>query len=271
MSCSISGTVSSIAGIHALPVDSSLGVATTPTVSLSTTLASTPISLADTLIVHPVVDHPKPPTVVVTEGIPPVPCWLVDRARKWEYVNLADLLGDHSPDHLTIINGQVIAVTSAGTPKRSRTITDILTWLQAFSILSAILVSSEDTTKEEAAGLAAHSYLIIQLSRDLSGSQWLKYDQQFREWAVAKGIRRWGELNLTIYGRCLAAHLSDGSMQSAVPKQKQRSSSNACYRWNDGITCNSSTCRTLHPLLLHLWRDTSGKRLPPGSLSALRH
>ena len=81
-------------------------------------------------------------------------------------------------------------------------------------------MSSEDTTKEEAAGLAAHSYLIIQLSRDLSGSQWLKYDQQFRVWAVAKGIRRWGELNLTIYGRCLAAHLPDGSMQSAVPKQK---------------------------------------------------
>ena len=95
------------------------------------------------------------------------------------YFNLADLLGNHSPEHLTIINGQVIAVTSAGTPKRSRTITDILTWLQAFNILSAILVSSEDTTKEEAAGLAAHSYLIIQLSSDLSGSQWLKYNQQF--------------------------------------------------------------------------------------------
>ena len=188
--------------------------------------------------------------------------------RKWEYVDLAGLLGDHSPNHLTIINGQVIAVTSAGTPKRSRTITNILTWLQAFSILSAILVSSEDTTKEEAAGLAAHSYLIIQLSRDLSGSQWLKYDQQFREWAVAKGILRWGELNLTIYGRCLAAHLPDGSMQSSVPKQKQRSSSNACYRWNDGISCNSSTCRYIHHCSIcgeiHRAKDC------PGSLSAPR-
>ena len=220
MSCSISGTVSSIAGIHTLPVDPSLSVATTPTVSLSTTLASAPISLADTLAVHPVVDHPKSSTIVVTEGIPPVRCRLVDRARKWEYVNLADLLGDHSPDHLTIINDQVIAVTSVSTPKRSHTITNILTCLQTFSILTAMLVSSQDTTKEEAAGLAAHSYLIIQLSRDLSGSQWLKYDQQFQEWEAAKGIHRWGELNLTIYGCCLAAHLPDGSMQSSVPKQK---------------------------------------------------
>ena len=136
-------------------------------------------------------DSPKPPTVVVTEGIPPVPCRMVNRVRKWEYVNLADLLGDHSPDHLTIINGQVIAVTSAGTPRRSCTISDIMTWLQAFSIPTAILVSSESTTREEAAGLTAHSYLIIQLQ-----VQWLKYYQQFREWAAAKGIRRWAELNL---------------------------------------------------------------------------
>ena len=71
-----------------------------------------------------------------------------------------------------------------------------MTWLQAFSIPTVILVSSESTTREEAAGLAAHSCLIIQLSRDLSGSQWLKYYQQFQEWAAAKGIRRWAELNL---------------------------------------------------------------------------
>ena len=243
MSCFITGTPSEV---HAtLPVDPSLS-ATTPTVSLSTTMSSAPFSLVDTLTAHSVVDPPKPPTVVVTEGIPPIPCRIVDRVRKWEYVNLADLLGDHNPDHLTIINGQVIAVTSAGTPRRSRTISDIMTWLQAFSILTAILVSSENTTREEAAGLAAHSYLIIQLSRDLSGSQWLKYDQQFREWAAAKGIRRWGELNLTIYGRCLAAHLPDGSTQQNTLRQKRRSSSNACYRWNDGITCNSSTCRYTH-------------------------
>ena len=65
--------------------------------------------------------------------------------RKWEYVDLIDLLGDHSPDHLTIINGKVIAVTSEGTPIRSCTIFNIITWLQAFSILTAILVSSENS------------------------------------------------------------------------------------------------------------------------------
>ena len=140
----------------------------------------TPIKLSDTLADHSqrVVDLPKLPTIVVAEGLPPVTYHVVDRIRKWEYVNLADLLGNHTPNHLTIINGQVIAVSTEGSAKKSRTFTTILSWLQPFSILTAILVSSEGTTKEEAAGLAAHAYLIIQL-RDLSGSQWLKYDQHF--------------------------------------------------------------------------------------------
>ena len=234
-------TSSGITEVHtALPLDPSLS-ATAPTVLPSTTLASAPNSLVDTLAAHTVVDPPKPPTVIVTEGSPPVPCQMVDQVRKWKYVNFADLLGDHNPDHLSIINGQVIAVTSAGTPK-SHTISNILTWLQAFSVLTAILVSSENITREEAAGLAAHSYLIIQLSRDSSGSQWLKYDEQFREWAAAKGIHRWGELNLIIYYHCLSAHLPDGSTQQNTLRQKHRSSSNTYYCWNDGITCNSSTC-----------------------------
>ena len=74
-----------------------------------------------------------------------------------------------------------------------------------------MLVLSENTTREEVPGLAAHSYLIIQLCRDLSGSQWLKYDQQFREWAGAKGICSWSDL--TICSHCLATHLPDGSTQ----------------------------------------------------------
>ena len=48
-------------------------------------------------------------------------------------------------------------------------------------------MSCEATTKEEATGLVAHLHIIIQLSRDL-GSQWQKYDRDFREWAAAKSL-----------------------------------------------------------------------------------
>ena len=51
----------------------------------------------------PVVQYPSPTkssTVVVAEGIPPVSCRLVEKVRKWEYVNLADLLEDHNSGYL---------------------------------------------------------------------------------------------------------------------------------------------------------------------------
>ena len=141
--------------------------------------------------------------VVVTEGIPPVACWLVEKIRKWEYVNL---LKDHSSsEQFVVVNGQVVPIQSGQKPQSPKTITNILSWLQAFSVLSAILLSSAETSKEEAAGLAAHSCLILHMSKDLQGPQWLHCDQNFRKWAVAKNIRKWRELNFTIYGHCLAA------------------------------------------------------------------
>ena len=142
-----------------LPVDPSLST-TTPTSSICTTLSMAPINLSDTLADHSqrVADLPKPPTVVVAEGLPPVTCHVVDSGNM---STLLTCLATIPPDHLTIINGQVIAVSTEGSVKKSRAITDILSWLQVFSILTAILVSAESTTKEEAGGLTAHAYLII--------------------------------------------------------------------------------------------------------------
>ena len=58
-----------------------------------------------------------------------------------------------------------------------------------------VMLSASATSKEEAAGLAAHMHLIPQLSRDLGGLQWLRYDQEFQEWDDAKGVKIWGKLN----------------------------------------------------------------------------
>ena len=188
--------------------------------------------------------------VVVAEGIPPVSCKLVDKIKKWEYIDLATLLDDHSTsDQVALLNGQLTVVSSNSQRRRqANAISDVLTWLQAFT---AILVSSDSTTKEEAAGLAAHSYLIIQLSKDLSGLQWLKYDQSYREWAAAKGIRKWGEMNFSIYGRCLASQQFHPSSfynpaNSSGSARKRKTNANVCFRWNKGGPCSGSTCRFSH-------------------------
>jgi len=40
----------------------------------------------------------------------------------------------------------------------SKQLLSIINWLQAFSIFSAVLLSAEEASKEEASGLAAYSY-----------------------------------------------------------------------------------------------------------------
>ena len=65
-------------------------------------------------------------------------------------------------------------------------ITDLLTWIQAFSVYAAGLAVASSTTKEQVVGLKAHMFLMVQISRDLGGIYWLQYDIDFREWAATK-------------------------------------------------------------------------------------
>ena len=99
------------------------------------------------------------------------------------------------------------------------------------------MLSNSATSKEEAAGLAAHMHLILQLSGDLRGLQWLRYDQEFREWAAAKGVRRWGELNLAIYGRYLSLQQAPSGSGKGKDQNGDKRSWGACFKWNNGH-CN---------------------------------
>ena len=114
----------------------------------------------------------------------------MEKICRLKFIDLAKLLQnqDAQPEEATIIlEGRLVSVESATRSQRKASgITDILSWLQAFSRFMAVLLSSNLTTKEEAAGLAAHQHLILQLAKDLGGGQWLKYDWDFREWAAAK-------------------------------------------------------------------------------------
>lgn len=216
--------------------------------TLSGSVGSSSIMSSGVPLLHSSSFPSKTATVVVTEGIPPVSCRMVEKIRKWEYINLMDLLKDPTTEQLVLVNGQLVAMRTDQRSRSSKSIPDIFQWLQAFSVFSAVLLSSDDTTKDEAAGLAAHAYIIIQMSKDLQGSQWYQYDQNFREWAAAKGIRKWGEINFTIYGRCLATqHPHYPELPSAGPgKQKRKFDGTVCYRWNDGWSCNKATCRYAH-------------------------
>ena len=88
-------------------------------------------------------------------------------------------------------------------------------------------------------------HVIIQLAQDLGGLRRYKYDQDFRAWAAAKKIKVWGELNLSIYGRCLTALCPDppptkgplrqGTGRSQKPMKSPRNKS--CFKHNFEGAC----------------------------------
>ena len=210
------------------------------------------------------------PSMVVAEGMPPLPIKLVEKIRRWEFVDLSSLLEENvtQPAELTVnAAGQWILSDSGQRKKRSH-ITDILSWIQAFSRFMAVLLSDNNTTKEEATGLAAHLHLVLQLSNDL-GTQWLKYDKDFREWAAAKSLRKWGELNFPIYGQCLAAQQKQTWLLPATAKAPHKeamarkratpySIPAVCLKWNFKGYCDRQPCQFAHKCY-HCGRPHQGK------------
>ena len=107
-------------------------------------------------------------------------------------MGLATLLSNDPPtgEPSTItINGQTLFVNPPGHQSNKQKVTlDIYSWTQAYSAYAAALISAEETSKPESAGLLAHMYNVMQLARDLGGNQWVQYDKALREWVAAKEV-----------------------------------------------------------------------------------
>ena len=210
----------------------------------------------------------KNPTSIIADGIPPIPTTLLEKIRRWEYIDLATLTGEQiqnrdDPVNFGFSGNQVLIESIDRTPKKRKAVSDIFTWIQAYSILMVALTSDKITNKDESVGLVAHQHIILQMAKELSPMQALKYDQEFHEWAAAKDIKKWGELNFPIYGRCLASSSSSSNnnnkpispvplLKGAGEKRQGISPSEApfCYKWNFEDSCCRIPCRFKH-LCLH--------------------
>ena len=195
-------------------------------------------------------DQPSTFSVVVAEGIPPLPLKILEKIRRWEYVDLTTLLlNDHAgetPASLMVsANGQTLIVNPPDhQSKKCKVTLDIHSWTQAYSMYAAALTSAEATTKPESAGLLAHMYNVLQLARDLGGNQWLQYDKAFREWAAGKDVRLWGDLNLPIFYHCLAMQQRTTLQPRELPKPGNApyTRSSDCRMWNFEEACTRWGC-----------------------------
>ena len=119
-------------------------------------------------------DCPCSSSVVVAEGIPPLPQKTVDKIQKWEYVDLATLLSNELPtgeSSMITVNGQTLIVNPPeNQTKKCKVILDLHSWMQAYSAYAAGLTSAEETTKPESAGLLAHMYICPATGKRFGGN-----------------------------------------------------------------------------------------------------
>ena len=115
----------------------------------------------------------------------PVPYKTVVAITSGQFVQLALLLSkpdDASAGPTISLDGRVIIAPATRPPRR---LSDIVLWLQAFSIYASVLVA---TFPGRARDLWAYQLLILRTYAQFRGLAWLNYDKAFRHNAAARHI-----------------------------------------------------------------------------------
>ena len=80
--------------------------------------------------------------------------------------------------------------------KQGRKVTDISTWVQCFGTYVAVLVPAEPLVVPE---LMAYMGIILRVSQDYEGLDWVRYDSAFQRQAALSGNRKWLVVNGTLF------------------------------------------------------------------------
>ena len=173
---------------------------------------------------------------VVGPGYSPIPEKLVTKIRSGQFVDLADLLAENlkaqETEPQTYFDGKLLVSSSK---KRVHEITDIMTWVEAFTVYSWIFCCAHPSRWQD---MTQYKLLILKTSRQFPGKAWLHYDIAFRKDAAAAGLVDWSRMNHDLYNfHTLASPHPQSSQQpstSSPASASIASSSTFCHSWNDG-------------------------------------
>ena len=139
--------------------------------------------------------------VYVGEGLPPVPVKLAERIRRWDYVDMAELL----PEFWPVAKPDDTDGRKAG-QKKPRQITDFSTWLHCFATFTGILGGQFPEAIPE---LMAYLITISRVSQDFAGLAWVRYDSAFRRQAAITGNRKRSQVNPSLYSLCFTGRAQE--------------------------------------------------------------
>ena len=162
---------------------------------------------------------------------------------------LAETIRAQEAEPHTYLDGKLL---DAPAKKRVAGITDILAWIQAFTIYQWIFCSTYPSRWQDN---FHYKSLIFQTACQFPGPAWLNYDTAFRKDAAASLLADWSKMNLDLYNfhiRASSAVTSSTSLPHTssslnIPPKRSFDPIQYCRSWNDG-TCPWSLgqCRYRH-------------------------
>ena len=212
--------------------------------SLSTlfpSIASAPLPACPTSFSSSTVPTLQQP-FIFGPGFSPVPYKLVSQITSGKFIDLAELLSDNLRDNEAepqlLLDGRLVLTTTSKRPRRS--IDDIMSWSEAFSIYSLILASHYPSWWRD---LTLYKLLILCTYRQFQGNAWLRYDRAFREHAAAARLTDWSSINVQLFN----FHAAASSVRRSFTEPSRGSSAIVCRSWNNGFcVAPSSLCRFAH-------------------------
>ena len=163
-----------------------------PVTSVSATLANL-LPLANSELGH------SAGGVYVGGGRSPVPYKLAQKIRRWEFVDMGELL----PEFWCSYRDDKGTVKRPSSSRRTRKVTEIFTWVQCFNTYVSVLAPAHPETIPEP---MADMSTIVRTSQDFSGLAWVRYNAGFRRQAALTGNKLWSQINATLYTLCFAGN-----------------------------------------------------------------
>ena len=141
------------------------------------------------------------PLVQLGAGLPALPKKLVEKIEAGEYIDLNELPPAKGKGRLPsqALDGQVVVVQAADLVQSRRIIPDLATWVQCFSLLTAVATRKKP---EKTAELIAYMCIISKASQKYKWPSWIIYDQNFRMEVAGNSTQSWARVDPGLYAQC---------------------------------------------------------------------
>ena len=138
--------------------------------------------------------------VTIGPGLPTIPCKLLDKMHRWEYIDLAEPSAHDATTPEVDPHRFVLFPGCEFIKPKKHSIESISQWVKAFAIYTAAM---GNRFVEAIPEMLAYMLVIVNASEQYDGLYWRTYDTHFRVNAAATGNRQWSRLDIDLYTRFL--------------------------------------------------------------------